>query len=178
MQGGGLQGLARWPLLYKPRTFLSFLASELRLGSLGLCVVINGNLKQRELTISFFISLCSPPPPHHRLPTWPRAQREIQLPRIEPRLPLFCASCYSRLPSFANKTKVHRTRAPQRSYDERRVGGRLKCDALIYTEKSEGKKCSKLFRTGEGNRSGKIYFSFPAGFFYTLSFSLSKCRCN
>lgn len=135
-------------------SLLSFLASELRLGSLGLCVVINGNLKQRELTISFFISLLAPPPP----PPCVGPERFSSLAAAP------SSSCASR----------ERDESPSHtcaSYDERRAGARLKRRARLFTlpSRRREKKYSKLFHTARGNCFEKIYFSLPpCPFFYAL----------
>lgn len=162
-----MRGRARWPLLYKPRTFLSFLASELRLDSLGLCVVINGNLKQRELTISFFISLRPPPPCVGRAP------REILLSRTASLFP----SSLAALPSSANETRVHRTRAPRRSYDERRTVEPGSNAMRLFTLASRRKKILETFSQHRGaNCCEKIYFSLHAVASLRTFFALSRCR--
>lgn len=173
---GGLRGRARWPLLYKPRTFLSYLASELRLGSLGLCVVINGNLKQRELTISFFISLRSLPPRPLR---GPRARRDSALARgaSPPLIPSPLAAS-RQLPPSANETRVHRTRAPRLAL-------------MMNVALEPGSNAVRLFtlpsRRGEkkiletfSHRRGKLLredlLSIAACLFYVLLSSPSKYR--
>lgn len=154
-RGVGVRGRAKMAaLLYKPRTFLSFLASELRLGSLGLCVVINGNLKQRELTISFFISLRPPSP---SLPRVGRAPGEIQLSLRSASPPSCLSLSLSAVAPFVrgNETRVHRTRARLDALmmNVARCGARLKCRArFIYTAEAEEKKILETF----SHRRGKL----------------------